>query len=78
VTNLEQAIHAFEKRGEYENAIICGVIYPLQLMLLYGVSEKGALKMDIDDVMKLLNQPPEAGNWDNFWVGGHYHARPSG
>lgn len=74
---LEQAMYAFEKRGEHENAFICGVIYPLQLMLLHGVPGEAALKMDVDDVVGLLNQPLEAGEWDNFWRGEHYYGRNS-
>lgn len=78
MTTLEQVAHALEKREQYENAFICGVVYPLQLMLLHGVSEETALKMDVDDVVELLNQPLEAREWDNFWRGGHYYARPTG
>lgn len=74
---LEQVAYALEKRGRYEDSFICGFVYPLRLMLLHGVSEEAAVKMDVDDAVKLLNQPPEAKRWDNFWIGGHYHARPT-
>ena len=77
MTTLEQVSHALKKRGRYEDAFLYGFVYPLHLMVLHGISEEDALKMDIDELAQLVNRPPESVDWDNFWIGGHYHARPS-
>lgn len=77
MTTLEQVVYALQKRGRYDDAFICGFVYPLELMVFHGVSEKEAFKMDIDKVVELVNRPSESREWDNFWMGEHYYARPT-
>ena len=78
MTTLEQVVAALQKRGRYDDAFLYGFVYPLQLMVLYGISEEEAFKMDVDELSELVSLPPESGEWDNFWMGEYYYARPAG
>ena len=77
MTTLEQVVAALRKRGRDKDVFLYGFMYPLELMIRFGLSEDEALKMDVDDVTQLMSRPLESGSWDNFWVGSHYHARPA-
>ena len=75
MVRLMDVVAALEKRERHEEAFYYGFIVPFQLSLFHGISEDRALEMEIDDVVRKMVLPPEAAEWDNFWVGKSYFGR---